>query len=297
MVKYKTDKIKKREYITFFEIVSIISVDLHKMDETESIVASSTNNDLPRNYRKAFLELDEHFGRNSFGICCKKFTVTPHARDVTIEEHLIYIANLWTLVERRWPTQKSLPYTGNESCPDSPVGDIWQDYEFDPPVRTVLSPSSKSLSRDLDKTRRQEECSSCENNEQVACSRCNGRGYIVTWTQLNVKWFNNYSKIIVSCNNDGSCPQSIIDLALKRIQCLEFDDTWPSTRTTLDDILDTCHDLPEGLRNEMNKKFLEHQQADKILRLKCDIERVKIDKINYCLNGIEGKEINIKDFL
>jgi hypothetical protein len=267
------------------------------MEESDSIFKPSTNNDLPRRCREALSQLEEHFSDNTFGICCKKFTLIKNAEDVTIEEHSIYIANICTLLERRWPTKRSLPYNGNESCPNRPEGDILHDYKFDPPATTVLGQSSRSIFKDLDQTRRQEECLQCQNDEQVPCSHCKGRRYVVTWTQLNVQWFNNTSKIIFSSNNESSCPQSIIDSASNKVQCLQFDDIWPSNRTTLDDILETCHNLPEGLQIEMNKKFLEHQRADKILRLKCTIERVRIEKITYCLNGIKGKEINMKNIV
>jgi hypothetical protein len=254
---------------------------------------SFTNDDLSDNAREALSRLEKHFEKDTSSVCCKKFRLKSLARDVTINEKWIYSAYICTLAEQRWPTRKSVVYNGNEICPNNPVGDIWQDYEFDSPKTTVLDVPALCISKDLKQTRCQEECPHCQNNQQTQCSHCKGRHLVVTWTQLNVKW-SNTSSILFFPSDQNFCPQSIIQTPTKKIKCLEFDDIWPPNRITLDSIFERCNDLPEGLRIEINRKFLVHQRTDKILRLRCVIERFRVEKINYRLSGSQGKEINIK---
>ncbi len=265
------------------------------MGETEPILLSLENGGSSTNFKDAFSKLEEHLNKNSTG-CCRNIRLEPHTENVTVEEQCIYVTYLWTLAEERWITKRSRPYN-RETCPDNPVGNIQQDYQFDPPQTTILNPPELSISKDLDKTRRREDCSQCQNDEQIQCSHCKNRRSILTWTQLTVKWSNIRSSFLYSTNSQSLYPEAIIPTVVNKIKCLDFDDIWPSNSKTLDRILDQCYRLPEGFRNEINKKFLSHQKSDKILRLKCLIECFHIEKIIYQLNGLPSKIINIKDFL
>jgi hypothetical protein len=49
-----------------------------------------------------------------------------------------YVVRLWMLIKDRSTDLGSAPYYGDESLPDNSVGDIWNDYQFNPPTETVL---------------------------------------------------------------------------------------------------------------------------------------------------------------
>jgi hypothetical protein len=273
----------------------LISVKISHMGELEPLFNSSTDHGLSENCQEALRQLEEHVHQNHSKACCGKIRLIPHARNAVIKEQYIYSASLCTLVEQRWSTKRSLPDTGNEPCPDKPVGDIWEDYQFDAPKTTVLNPPELSIRQDLDQTRRREECVQCQTNKQNPCPECKGRRSIVTWIQLNIKWLNHSSSLLFSSDNQSFSSQSIIQTATNKTKVLDFDDIWPSNKNSLDHILDTCQDLPRGLRNELNNKFSEHQKSDKILRLQCIIEGLYIQKIDYQLNGLPSKKINRKN--
>jgi hypothetical protein len=46
----------------------------------------------------------------------------------------------------------------------------------------------------------------------------------------------------------------------------------------------------------VNNKFRLNQKGEKILRLKCIIESLRIERIDYRLNELQSQEIILKDF-
>jgi hypothetical protein len=211
---------------------------MYNMTENEHLLFNiDSNNTLSESCRTALSQLEEYLNNNTSDVCCRKLNLISHVRNATITEQWSYIAYLCTLVEQRWCTPRSLPYNGNKTCPNNPIRDIWRDYEFDSPTKTVLDVPALSISRDLDETRQQKECSKCQSDEQIQCPHCQGHRSVLIWTQLNVRWSNNSSTIVFSPNNQNFCPEEIIQTASNKKKCLEVDTIWSSTTKTLDDFL------------------------------------------------------------
>jgi hypothetical protein len=152
---------------------------------------------LNANSIEAFSKLEKHFNDNNYSFCCRRFRLIDHARNIRIEEGWVYTAYLCTLNEERSPSTKTSPYKENETCLNSPLGDIWKDYEFDLPVKTELDGRELCRDEDLYKTRRKEECPKCKSTGQIQCKECLGNGY------LNCLKCNGEGTI--TCCTDDTC--------------------------------------------------------------------------------------------
>ena len=260
-----------------------------EMDERIPTLVTST-----RGGKIALSFLEKHLNETLNIPCWRRIELVRHARNINIDKHRIYIVDLQTLVEQRRCKTKCLPYDSKEDCPDSPIGDIWQDYQFDAPTTTVLRTPELSVCKDLEKTRRREECIHDADDELNQCRLCRGRGSTVAWTQLHVKWSNRSMKLLFPTNIQNVISEEIIFGAVSKIVCLNFDGQWQSTNNTLDHVLDECADLPQELRTEINNRFVAYQRSEKIRRLKCQIERLSFEKITYQMRNHPRKTITMK---
>ena len=259
------------------------------MEQDESTRIVLTNEGFSKHFRNAFASLEEQAQNNSAGGCCRPVSLKTCIQNVYTEKQCIFLAHVWMLTEERWITKRSGPCDDKLPCPNPSVGDIWEDYQFDlPSTETIMNSREKSISRDLDHTRRHV-CAQCQKDEQKSCSHDRNPGSIVTWSQLTMK----RSTISFSLVHPATF-QTIIATTPERTKCLQFDDVWPADQSNLDQILDKCRGLPDEFRREMNSLFSSRRKSDKVLRVKCLIECLRIEKVTYQLSGYPGRVKHIE---
>ncbi|CAF5014239.1 unnamed protein product, partial [Rotaria sp. Silwood1] len=89
--------------------------------------------------------------------CCYDLRPLARARIVNEREVLGYAAHLWTLNESRWTTEAKVPCYGDEPVNQQPLGNIWNDYHFDRPTKTLLdNKKPEEVVRDLKENQRRE---------------------------------------------------------------------------------------------------------------------------------------------
>jgi hypothetical protein len=272
----------------------------------------------------ALTKLEKHLNSKS---CNRCFDLRPlaHAQVVSVREISAYAAYLSTLGERRWLSEDSSPFHGNEPLPNDPVRNIWKDYHFDRPTKTLLDiGASEHVVRDLQETQHQEQCSKCEATGKIQCVKCDGQGtkekhdcwvchakkrvqcptclgcrFLVVWNRLHVKWYNHRSSITHILDANTILPTSNIVKASGKVICYEFDDVWSSSTQSIDNVLGNCVDLPHHFQIEISQQYQakHYMRSDKILRLSCIIQRLHIKEIDYTLDATSGNTILIKILL
>jgi hypothetical protein len=137
------------------------------------------------------------------------------------------------------------------------------------------------------------DCPECCSHGQVRCPQCKGHKFVVVWTRLHVKWYNVNS--IIAHQPDAGCilPSSEIKNASGKVTCLVYDSPWSPSVNSIADVFNTCVDLPDVFRNKVYTEYrIEHcTKRGKMLRLQCDVKRLKIKEFEYQLNNIPSKRI------
>ena len=110
---------------------------------SEELRASSNNGLSPASDPNSIGKLRTYLKKKSCSFC---FDLRPLARARIVREREMsgYSAHLWTLNESRWTSQIKAPYYGDESSPERPIGNIWEDYHFDRPTKTLLDKGNPS---------------------------------------------------------------------------------------------------------------------------------------------------------
>ena len=123
-------------------------------------------------------KLQEYLRKKTCGFC---YDVRPlsHAQILNVREMSSYVVHLWTLIENRWTSKSVAPYYGDEPLPNIPAGNIWQDYQFEPPGETILlNQGGLESVRDLNETQRKERCTKCDCLGHIDCPKCKRHGHL-----------------------------------------------------------------------------------------------------------------------